>query len=188
MVLFVDNYDSFTYNLVQLVKELHYDVLVVRNNAVSPEEIVAVHPEAVVISPGPSDPEHAGICIDLIRVVAGRIPVLGICLGHQCIVHAFGGRITRLSRVVHGRASWVYHDGSRLFRDVPNPFRAARYHSLAADAPHLPACLKVTAQADDAAIMAVEHREYPVFGLQFHPESVLTVHGRTILRNFLSLV
>lgn len=184
-VLVVDNYDSFVYNLVQMLGELGAQPLVFRNDA-ELREVLACDPDVVLISPGPGSPERAGISNQVISHFSGKVPVLGVCLGHQCVVHVFGGKIVRAKRLVHGKTSNIRHDGKRIFEGVPNPFQATRYHSLVADVSTLPPCLRVTALSEeDGEIMAVEHRGTPVFGVQFHPESILTQAGRKIMENFL---
>ncbi len=185
MLLLIDNYDSFTYNLVQYFGELGADVHVHRNDALTLPQIAAWAPEQIVISPGPCTPAEAGISVPLIERFAGRIPILGVCLGHQAIGQAFGARIVRAKRVMHGKVSPVTHDGRGVFAGLPAPLTATRYHSLAIDEASLPACLAVTARSDDGEIMGVRHREWPVEGVQFHPEAILTEHGHALLRNFL---
>jgi anthranilate synthase component 2 len=185
MLLIIDNYDSFTYNLVQYFGELGADVHVHRNDALTLEQIAAWQPQAIVISPGPCTPSEAGISVPLIQRFAGKIPILGVCLGHQAIGQAFGGKIVRAERVMHGKVSRVTHDGSGVFVNVPSPFTATRYHSLAIERTTVPSCLEITATADDGEIMGVRHREWPVEGVQFHPEAILTEHGHALLRNFL---
>jgi len=185
MLLMLDNYDSFTWNLVQYLGELGAQVRVVRNDAMSLDEIEALHPAHIVISPGPCTPNEAGISVQLIRRFAGRVPILGVCLGHQAIGQAFGGRVIRAQRVMHGKLSSVVHDERGVFKDVPSPFNATRYHSLAIERGTLPDVLDVTATAEDGEIMAIRHRELPVEGVQFHPEAILTEHGKTVLANFL---
>lgn len=184
MVVVVDNYDSFTYNLVQYVGELGAEVQVFRNDAVTLAEIEALQPAHIVISPGPGDPDDGGISNDVIRALGEKTPVLGVCLGHQCIGHVYGGRVSRAARLMHGKTSNVYHHGRGLFAGVPSPFRATRYHSLIVEEP-LPDCLEVTAFTRDGEVMALRHRVFPVVGVQFHPESILTEHGKRILQNFL---
>ena len=186
MLLMLDNYDSFTWNLVQDLGELGATVKVVRNDAITLDEIEALHPEQIVISPGPCTPSEAGISVPLVRRFAGKIPILGVCLGHQAIGQAFGARIIRAQRVMHGKLSSIVHDGKGVFADVPSPFSATRYHSLAIERASLPAVLDVTATAEDGEIMAVRHRELPVEGVQFHPEAILTEHGKKVLGNFLA--
>jgi anthranilate synthase component 2 len=185
MLLMLDNYDSFTWNLVQYLGELGAAVKVVRNDAMSVDEIEALHPDQIVISPGPCTPSDAGISVPLIRRFAGKAPILGVCLGHQAIGQAFGGRIIRAQRVMHGKISSIVHDQRGVFANVPSPFNATRYHSLAIERASLPAVLDVTATADDGEIMAIRHRELPIEGVQFHPEAILTEHGRKVLENFL---
>ena len=185
MLLLIDNYDSFTYNLVQYLGELGADVHVHRNDAIGIEQIAAWEPSAIVISPGPCTPNEAGISVPLIQRFAGRIPILGVCLGHQAIGQAFGGKIVRAERVMHGKVSPVTHDGRGVFAELPSPFTATRYHSLAIERTTMPACLAITATADDGEVMGVRHREWPVEGVQFHPEAILTEHGHALLRDFL---
>jgi anthranilate synthase component 2 len=185
MLLMIDNYDSFTYNLVQYLGELGADVQVYRNDALALSEIVAWKPEKIVLSPGPCTPAEAGICVPLIQRFAGEIPILGVCLGHQAIGHAFGGRIVRATRVMHGKLSKVTHRGDGVFRELPSPLTATRYHSLAIERASLPACLEVTAESEDGEIMGVRHRKFAVEGVQFHPEAILTEHGHALLANFL---
>jgi len=186
MLLVIDNYDSFTYNLVQYLGELGADVNVYRNDVLTLDQIAAWEPARIVISPGPCTPDEAGISVPLIRRFAGRIPILGVCLGHQAIGRAFGGRVVRARRVMHGKLSPVTHDGRGVFSSLPSPFTATRYHSLAIERASMPACLEVTATSDDGEVMGVRHREWPVEGVQFHPEAILTEHGHALLRNFLA--
>jgi anthranilate synthase/aminodeoxychorismate synthase-like glutamine amidotransferase len=186
MLLMLDNYDSFTWNLVQYLGELGAAVKVVRNDAITLDEIEALAPTHVVISPGPCTPNEAGVSVPLIRRFAGKMPILGVCLGHQAIGQAFGARVIRAQRVMHGKLSSIVHDERGVFADVPSPFNATRYHSLAIERSSLPAVLDITATADDGEIMAVRHRELPVEGVQFHPEAILTEHGRKLLANFLA--
>ncbi|MGB9791031.1 MAG: bifunctional anthranilate synthase component II/anthranilate phosphoribosyltransferase [Thermacetogeniaceae bacterium] len=188
MILVIDNYDSFTYNLVQCLGELGEEVRVFRNDRITVEEIRRMAPSAIVISPGPGRPSDAGITLEVIRSFAGSIPILGVCLGHQAIAEAFGGRVIPARSLMHGKTSQIYHDGMGIYRGVPNPFTATRYHSLAVDRDAFPSCLEVSAWTGDGEVMGVRHREYPVEGVQFHPESVLTECGKEILRNFLRLV
>ena len=191
MILVLDNYDSFTYNLVQFAGELGAEPVVHRNDAITPEGALALAPEAILISPGPGTPREAGISVGLIRAVAGRVPVLGVCLGHQAIGEAFGGRVVRADRLMHGKTTEVAHDGRELFEGVPSPVRVMRYHSLVVSPSGFPPDLEVTAWSADRAageeIMAVRHRAFPIWGVQFHPESIGTDHGKTMLRNFLEL-
>ncbi len=185
MILVIDNYDSFTYNLVQYLGELGARMEVFRNDRIGLDEIGASRPDKVVISPGPCTPNEAGISVDLIRRYTGRIPMLGVCLGHQCIGQAFGGTVVRAPAILHGKVSEIHHDGRSIFRDMSNPFIATRYHSLIVERESLPDCLEVSAQTHDGIIMGLRHREYPVEGVQFHPESILTSEGKVLLRNFL---
>jgi anthranilate synthase component 2 len=186
MLLMIDNYDSFTYNLVQYLGELGADVGVYRNDALTLEQVEAWAPERIVISPGPCTPSEAGISVPLIQRFAGRIPILGVCLGHQAIGQAFGGRIVRASRVMHGKLDQVTHDGKGVFAGVDSPVTVTRYHSLAIERACVPDCLEVTARSDDGEIMGVRHREHAVEGVQFHPEAILTEHGHAMLKNFLA--
>jgi anthranilate synthase component II len=190
MLLVIDNYDSFTYNLVQYLGELGAEVEVRRNDAVTVEEVGRLAPSAIVLSPGPCAPAQAGVTVDVIRAWGSRIPTLGVCLGHQAIGEAYGGRVVRASRAVHGKASRITHDGSELFAGLPSPLDVGRYHSLVVERESLPAVLRIsaTAQDDPREIHAVRHVEHPVWGVQFHPESVLTPHGKRILQNFLGRV
>ena len=186
MLLMLDNYDSFTWNLVQYLGELGAAVKVVRNDAITLDEIEALAPTHIVISPGPCTPNEAGVSVPLIRRFAGRMPILGVCLGHQAIGQAFGARVIRAQRVMHGKLSSIVHDERGVFTGVPTPFNATRYHSLAIERESLPPVLDITATADDGEIMAVRHRDLPVEGVQFHPEAILTEHGRKLLGNFLA--
>ena len=183
----IDNYDSFTYNLVQYLGVLGTDVEVRRNDQISLKEIEAMGPERLVISPGPGIPQSAGIIVPIIQRFYRQVPILGVCLGHQAVAVAFGGRVVRAARLMHGKVSRIYHDGRGVFRDVPDPFTATRYHSLAVEGESLPSCLEIPAKAEDGEIMGLRHREYPVHGIQFHPESILTQEGMRILENFLTL-
>ena len=185
MLLLVDNYDSFTFNLYQYLSELGAQVEVARNDALSLRDVAAASPEAIILSPGPGEPDHAGICVDLVRAQAGRIPILGVCLGHQAIGRAFGGQVVRAPELRHGKTSLVYHDGRAIYAGVESPFEAVRYHSLVVARETLPAALKVTAQTSDGLVMGLRHREMEVEGVQFHPESILTAPGKQLLRNFL---
>ena len=187
MILLLDNYDSFTYNLAQYLGELGCQVEVHRNDRISVEQIAQRKPERIVISPGPCTPQEAGICVELVQRLAGKIPILGVCLGHQAIGAAFGGKIIRAPKLFHGKTSQIRHDGSGVFRGMPNPFTATRYHSLIVERKSLPAELQVTAETDDDIIMGMQHRRFPLMGVQFHPESVLTDSGKQLLKNFLSL-
>ena len=186
MLLMIDNYDSFTYNLVQYFGELGEDVRVFRNDAITPDEIAALKPDHIVISPGPCSPNEAGISVATIKRFAGKVPLLGVCLGHQSIGAAFGGDIVHASKPMHGKTSLVHHLGKGVFAGLPNPFTATRYHSLAIRRDTLPDCLEVTAWTDDGEIMGVRHRTFAVEGVQFHPESILTEHGHDLLKNFLT--
>jgi anthranilate synthase component 2 len=185
MVLMIDNYDSFTYNLVQYLGELGADVQVYRNDALTLEQVEAWKPASIVISPGPCTPSQAGICVPLIRRFGGKVPILGVCLGHQAIGEAYGGRIVRASRVMHGKLSTVTHTGEGVFAGLTNPFSATRYHSLVIERAGFPSCLEITAESDDGEIMGVRHRDLAVEGVQFHPEAILTQQGRALLANFL---
>jgi anthranilate synthase component 2 len=185
VLLVIDNYDSFTYNLVQYFGELGADVHVYRNDAITVEQIAVWQPTHLVVSPGPCTPGEAGISVEAIRRFAGRIPILGVCLGHQAIGQAFGGRVVRAQRVMHGKLSAVAHDGRGVFAGLPSPLTVTRYHSLAIERASLPACLEVSAASEDGEIMGVRHRELAVEGVQFHPEAILTEHGHALLANFL---
>ncbi|MBI4608658.1 MAG: aminodeoxychorismate/anthranilate synthase component II [Candidatus Rokubacteria bacterium] len=187
MILVIDNYDSFTYNLVQYLGELGAELRVVRNDAISLDAIAALAPERIVISPGPGTPDDAGVSLELIRSFHATIPILGVCLGHQAIGQAFGGRVSRARRQMHGKISEISHDGKGVFQGLPSPFGATRYHSLAVLDEGFPAALEVSARAEDGEIMGLRHRRYRVEGVQFHPESILTVQGKALLRNFLAL-
>jgi anthranilate synthase/aminodeoxychorismate synthase-like glutamine amidotransferase len=184
MIVVIDNYDSFTYNLVQYLGELVAELQVFRNDQVTLDEIKALAPEKIVISPGPGDPDDGGISNDLILEMGQTTPVLGVCLGHQCIGQVYGGKVSRAPRLMHGKTSAVYHNGRGLFNGVPSPFNATRYHSLIVEEP-LPDSLQVTAFTREGEVMGLHHKEYPVVGVQFHPESILTEHGKRILKNFL---
>jgi para-aminobenzoate synthetase component II len=187
MLLMIDNYDSFTYNLVQYLGELGADIRVFRNNKITVREIEKLGPERIVISPGPCTPKEAGVSIEVIKHFAGKTPVLGVCLGHQSIGAAFGGNIIRAPRLMHGKTSLIYHDGETVYKGLPNPFEATRYHSLLIERETLPDCLYITAWTDAGEIMGVRHKEYIIEGVQFHPESILTAVGKDLLRNFLKL-
>ncbi len=188
MLLLIDNYDSFTYNLVHYLGELGAAVETYRNDALSAEEALALNPRGIVLSPGPCDPDRAGICVELIEKNTGGIPLLGVCLGHQAIGQAFGGKVVRAPSLMHGKTSDIQHIGNGLFEGVPTPFSATRYHSLVVERDSLPDCLEVTAQTDDGVIMGLAHRQYPVHGVQFHPESIASEQGHELLRNFLAIV
>ena len=187
-VLVIDNYDSFVYNLVQYLGELGASPLVHRHDAVSIEQIVDARPDAILISPGPGRPEDAGVSNQVIEQLAGRVPILGVCLGHQCIGQVYGGDVIRAAQVMHGKTSLVHHDGAGVFAGLPNPLEATRYHSLVVDAASVPDVLEVTATTDDGTVMALRHRELPVEGVQFHPESILTASGHQLMANFLAQV
>ena len=187
MILMIDNYDSFTYNLVQYLGVLGSEVEVHRNDKITLDEIESMKPERIVISPGPGTPQSAGITISMIERFHSKLPILGVCLGHQAIGAAFGGRVLHAARIMHGKTSEISHDGRGVFRDLPDPITATRYHSLAVERKSLPSCLEVSAEAEDGEIMGLRHREYPVEGIQFHPESILTKEGMNILKNFINL-
>ena len=187
MLLMIDNYDSFTYNLVQYLRELGEDVVVYRNDKITLAEIEALKPQRLVISPGPCTPNEAGISVEVIKYFAGKLPILGVCLGHQSVGQAFGGRIVRAERLMHGKTSPVFHDNRELFDGLPNPFDATRYHSLLVERSSFPACLEITAWTAEEEIMGLRHRDLPVWGMQFHPESILTVTGMDMLRNFIEM-
>lgn len=187
MLVVIDNYDSFTYNLVQYLGELGREVTVFRNDQATVDAIAALKPSHIIISPGPCTPNEAGISVELIRRLAGRVPILGVCLGHQCIGQALGAQVVRASRLMHGKTSQIYHDGRTIFAGLPNPFTATRYHSLIVDAASLPPELEVTATSEMGELMGIRHREWPLEGVQFHPESILTEGGHQLLKNFLSL-
>jgi anthranilate synthase component 2 len=187
MFLLIDNYDSFTYNLVHYLGEEGAEVMVQRNDALSADEALALKPQGIVLSPGPCDPDKAGICLSLIVKAAGKVPLLGVCLGHQAIGQAFGGRVVRAPLPMHGKVSEISHTGVGVFRDLTTPFRATRYHSLIVARDGLPDCLEVTAETSDGLIMGLQHRSHPIFGVQFHPESIASEHGHHMLRNFLKL-
>jgi len=186
MLLLIDNYDSFTYNLFQYLSELGAEVSVVRNNKITLEEIDKLKPEYIIISPGPSTPQNAGISNDVIRRFGERTPILGVCLGHQCIGYSYGATVSRAKQIMHGKSSLVYHHGAGVFNGIPSPFSAIRYHSLAVLREGLPDCLEITAWTEDSTIMGVRHRQYPIQGVQFHPESFMTEVGKDLLRNFLA--
>jgi anthranilate synthase component 2 len=187
MLLLIDNYDSFTYNLYQYISELGEEVKVIRNDKIGLDEIERLVPDRIVISPGPGYPHQAGISNEVILRFGGRIPVLGVCLGHQCIGHAYGGTVSNAGEIKHGKSSLIHHDGIGVFNGLPNPFPAIRYHSLAVMPESLPDCLEITARTDNNIIMGLRHKEYPVEGVQFHPESIMTDAGKDLLRNFLEM-
>lgn len=188
MILLIDNYDSFTWNLVQAVGSQGVEVRVRRNDAITVDEAMALAPAGLVVSPGPGGPRDAGVSMAMIAAFAGRAPILGVCLGHQCIVEVFGGRVIRAAKPVHGKTSRMYHDGAGIYAGLSNPFEATRYHSLIAAEADLPTALKVTSYTSDGEIMGVRHMTHPIEGVQFHPESILTVEGRLLLANFLGAV
>jgi anthranilate synthase/aminodeoxychorismate synthase-like glutamine amidotransferase len=187
MILVLDNYDSFTYNLVQYLAEMGQEVQVYRNDKITVAAALALQPDSILISPGPCTPSEAGISCDLILAAAGTIPVLGVCLGHQALGQVFGGAVIRAGRVMHGKTSQIHHDGKTIFADLPNPFEAVRYHSLLVERDTLPACLEISAETEEGEIMGLRHREMLVEGVQFHPESIMTVPGKDLLRNFLRI-
>jgi anthranilate synthase component II len=187
MLLLVDNYDSFTYNLYQYLGELGADIRVIRNDEMTAEEALALRPERIVISPGPGTPDQAGISLELIRRAAGRVPLLGVCLGHQALGQAFGGRVVRAPTLMHGKTSPIHHDGRTVFAGLPDPFTATRYHSLIVERDSVPDCLEVSAWTVGGVVMGLRHRSLPLEGVQFHPESILTASGKDLLRNFLCL-
>lgn len=187
MIILIDNYDSFTFNLFHYLGELGADVVVHRNDQISADAVLAAEPEAVVLSPGPCTPREAGICIDLIERAAPTIPIMGVCLGHQAIGEAFGGKVVRAPTLVHGKVSRVQHEGKTLFRGINGPFQATRYHSLVVERASMPPALTVTAESDDGLVMGLSHADLPVHGVQFHPESIASEHGHVILKNFLDL-
>ncbi len=187
MLLMIDNYDSFTYNLVQYLGELKQQVKVIRNDKITLDGIKRLKPKRIVISPGPGRPEDAGISCSVIKEFAGKIPMLGVCLGHQCLGYIFNGRIVGARRLMHGKTSLIYHNKKEIFKNIPNPFEATRYHSLIVEKKSLPKCFEVTAWTKENEIMGLKHKEYPLWGVQFHPESVMTLSGKKILENFLKL-
>ena len=187
MLLLIDNYDSFTYNLFQYLSELGEEVMVVRNDKMSLDEMEKLSPQRIVISPGPGTPEQAGISNEVIRHFGPRLPILGVCLGHQCIGYCYGGRVDRAGEIKHGKSSLIYHDGKALFSGLPNPFPAIRYHSLAVMRDSLPDCLEISAWTENGLIMGLRHRQFPVDGVQFHPESIMTEVGKDLLKNFLQM-
>ena len=187
MILMIDNYDSFTYNLVQYLGELGAELVVHRNDKITLEESEALAPEKIVISPGPCTPREAGISCELIRHFAGKLPILGVCLGHQCVGDVFGGDVVRAERLMHGKTSMIHHNGEEIFDDLENPFEATRYHSLIVKRETLPDCFDLTAWTDQDEIMGIRHKEHPIWGVQFHPESILTRAGKPLLENFLKI-
>ena len=186
MILLVDNYDSFTYNLYQYLGELGAEMRVIRNDELTVDAVLELSPKAIVISPGPGNPDQAGISLELIRRAAGRIPLLGVCLGHQALGQAFGGKVVRAPKLMHGKTSQIFHDGRTIFQGLPRPFTATRYHSLVVARDTVPECLKVSAWTDDGLVIGLRHREFPLEGVQFHPESILTLAGKELLRNFVT--
>ena len=187
MIVLIDNYDSFTYNLVHYLGEIGAETSVHRNDKLSVDDVMVQKPEAIVLSPGPCTPNEAGICLELVSRVDGAIPILGVCLGHQSIVQAYGGKIVRANTLMHGKLSDIRHAKTDIFKDVPDPFSATRYHSLMAEPSSMPDCLAVTARTEDGTIMGVAHKSAPVYGVQFHPESIASEHGHQLLRNFIAL-
>jgi anthranilate synthase/aminodeoxychorismate synthase-like glutamine amidotransferase len=187
MLIMIDNYDSFTYNLVQYLGELGQGIRLFRNDQTTVEEVEGLSPDRIVLSPGPRTPKEAGISNDIIRRFAGRVPLLGVCLGHQCIGHVFGGNVGPAARLMHGKTSMIQHDGKTIYKGLPDPFEATRYHSLIIERETLPDCLEITAETDQGEIMGVRHKEHTIEGVQFHPESILTEDGKDLLRNFLVL-
>ncbi len=191
-ILVIDNYDSFVYNIAQILGELGAEPIVVRNDKITLEQVKAMNPDGIVISPGPGHPadrKYFGVCTDVIREIGPKTPILGVCLGHQGIVHAFGGKVINAKKVRHGKTSPIEYSSDRLFENIANPFKATRYHSLVAEKDSIPDCLEVTARAlDDGEIMGIKHKQYPIEGVQFHPESVLTIEGRKMLQNFITMV
>ncbi|MBI3415805.1 MAG: aminodeoxychorismate/anthranilate synthase component II [Verrucomicrobia bacterium] len=187
MLLVIDNYDSFTYNLVQYLGELRVDLQVQRNDQITLDQIRALKPERILVSPGPCSPRESGLSNEIIRTFGPQLPVFGVCLGHQCIGHTFGAQVVVNYRMMHGKTSPIRHNEKDLFKDMPNPFNATRYHSLVIKRDTMPSCLEITAETDEGEIMGVRHKEFPIWGVQFHPESILTESGRTIMKNFLEL-
>ena len=185
MILMIDNYDSFTFNLVQFLGELGQELIVKRNDEITIEDIEKMQPDFLMISPGPCSPNEAGISIDVIRHFAGKIPIFGVCLGHQSIAQVFGGDVVRAERLMHGKTSLMHHDEKTIFADIPNPFTATRYHSLIVKKETLPECLEVTSWTEEGEIMAIRHKTLPIEGVQFHPESIMTSHGKELLQNFI---
>lgn len=187
MIVMIDNYDSFTYNLVQYLGELGAELQIFRNDKITVPQLESIRPAQIVVSPGPCTPLEAGISNDVIRSFAGKCPILGVCLGHQCVSHVFGGEVVRAGRLMHGKTSMIHHNGEDVFEGLQNPFEATRYHSLILSNESVPDCLEVTARTDQDEIMGVRHRDYPIWGVQFHPESILTVEGKKLLGNFLRI-
>ena len=187
MILMIDNYDSFTYNLVHYLAELGEEVVVHRNDKISLEDVGKLNPDMIVVSPGPCTPKEAGISVDVIKEFAGRTPILGVCLGHQSMAYAYGADIVRAGRLLHGKTSQIHHDGKGIFKGIPDPFEATRYHSLLVDKESLPDCFEISAWTDEGEIIGIRHKEHLMEGVQFHPESILTKYGKDILRNFISI-
>jgi anthranilate synthase/aminodeoxychorismate synthase-like glutamine amidotransferase len=187
MITIIDNYDSFVYNLVQYLGELGVEVCVYRNDQISVAQIKKDNPSAIVLSPGPCTPNESGICLELAKTMAGKIPIIGVCLGHQIIASAFGGKVNRSQQVIHGKTSQIYHHNKTIYSGMNNPFEATRYHSLVVDSKDLPQCFEISAWTHDGTIMGITHKSYPIEGMQFHPESILTIHGKNLLKNFLKL-
>jgi len=188
MILMIDNYDSFTYNLVQYLGQLGCEVLVYRNDEIDVDEIDGLKPDAIFLSPGPCTPKEAGVTVDVIKAYHKTTPIMGVCLGHQAIGYAFDGNIIRADRLMHGKTSPIHHDGKTIFKGLPNPFTGGRYHSLIVEKSSLPPCLEITAETPEGEIMGFRHRQYTIEGIQFHPESILTPHGKRIIRNFLDII
>jgi len=188
MIVMIDNYDSFTYNLVQYIGQLGGEVMVHRNDAVTVDEIRKLKPDAIILSPGPCTPKEAGICVEVIRELGKTIPILGVCLGHQAVGYAFGGEVIRAQRIMHGKTSQVTNDGRTIFTGLPNPLVAGRYHSLILKRESLPDCFEISAETDEGEVMGIRHKELPVEGVQFHPESILTPNGKRLLKNFLTII
>ncbi len=187
MFLLIDNYDSFTYNLYHFLGELGAEVSVKRNDAIGADEALALDPQGIVLSPGPCDPDRAGICLDLIAAAAGKVPILGVCLGHQALGQAFGGKVVRAAAPMHGKLSRISHRGTGVFADLPSPLSVTRYHSLVVERESLPKVLEITAETEDGIVMGLAHRDLPIYGVQFHPESIASEHGHALLRNFLTM-
>lgn len=187
MILVIDNYDSFTYNLVQVMGEMGADPHVERNDQITVDEVRAMQPSHIVISPGPGDPDDSGVSLEVLREMGATTPILGVCLGHQCIGQVYGGVVSRAPHLMHGKTSMVYHTSEGIFEGLPDPFEATRYHSLIVLEPTVPDCLTVTARTEDGLIMGVQHKQFPVYGVQFHPESILTTHGPRLLQNFMDV-
>jgi len=187
MFLLIDNYDSFTYNLVHYFGELGAEMVVRRNDVLSADEAMALNPQGIILSPGPCDPDQAGICLELIEKASGKLPIFGVCLGHQAIGQAFGAKVVRAPEPMHGKISPIQHEGKGVFANIPSPLAVTRYHSLTIDPASMPDCLEVTSQTDDGVIMGIQHKELPIHGVQFHPESIASEHGHPLLKNFLEI-